>query len=265
MKNFLPLFAFLAITAASCNRYQYITVNSNELKQGDKDKREFVIENDSVQITYNFSGADMPVNIRITNKLDRPIAIDWKRSALIINDQAISYVPDHVTTSGSASTSTFNWSRNWSTSYTSFSSTTPLPVGWQMIPPKSFIVRTPMGVTNTFLTNEHKSAFVKTQKILSDGTAVYVKEASFTEDNSPLKFRSYLTVLTEGNGHIDPVVFEHSFYASKYVNTGVGPSEMASDGAYVKKGTAFGTGFGIVAGVAVLGAVTAAEARTSGK
>lgn len=265
MKIFLPLFAFLAVTAAGCRQYQYITFNSNNLRQEDKSGRDFVIENDSLQIVYNFKGEDAPVNIRVTNKLDRPIAIDWKRSALIVNDQAISYVADKLTTSGTASTNTLNWSKDWSSSYTSLSATTPLPVEWQMIPPKSFIVRTPMGVTNTFFKDNEKRSFVKTQKILNDGTAVYVKEASFTEETSPLKFRSYLTVLTEGNGRVDPIVFEHSFYASKFTNSAMGPTGLAMDGAYVKRGTAFGTGFGIVAGVAVLGAVTAVNSQTSGK
>ncbi|MBO9632527.1 MAG: hypothetical protein J7578_05370 [Chitinophagaceae bacterium] len=265
MKNFLPLFAFLVVATTSCRQYQYITINSNNLKQEDKAGRDFVIENDSLQIVYNFKGKDAPVNIRITNKLDRPIAIDWKRSALIVNDQAVSYMPDKLITTGTASGSTLNWSKDWSTSYTSFSATTPLPVDWQMIPPKSFIVRTPMGVTNTFFKDKEKSSFVKTQKILSDGTPVYVREASFTEETSPLKFRSYLTVLTEGDGRIDPIVFEHSFYASKFTNSTMSPTGLSMEEAYVKRSTAFGTGFGVVAGVAVLGTVMAMNAQTSGK
>lgn len=262
MKNILPLFACLALTAAGCSRYQYITINSNHVKQRETGSHDFVITNDSLEITYNFKGENAPVNIKITNKLDRPIAIDWKRSALIVNDQAISYMPDELKTTGSAVTSSYNWSRSWSTSYTSFSSTTPLPVDWQMIPPKSYIQRIPMGVTNSFLNDEYKTPFVKTKKLTADGTEVLVKEASFTEETSPLKFRSYLTVLTEGEGKIHPVVFEHSFYASSFTNSLIAPAELAMGSAYVKKSTAFGTGFGVVAGVAVLGAVAAASANT---
>lgn len=260
MKKILPLVVLVAFTA-SCSQYQYITLNSKDAKKTETYSSEFVIENDSMQITYNFIGLNAPVNIKVTNKLDKPIAIDWKRSALIVNDRAISYVLDTLRTSGHALTSTANWSRDWSTSFTSFSATTPLPLDWEMIPPKSYITRVPMGVTNAFVEDAYKASFKKVKRYANDGSQVIVKEADFTEETSPLRFRSYLTVLTEGNGSINPVVFEHSFYAANYTNTLLNPSEMSMGRAYVKKATAFGTGFAVVAGVAVIGTAAALDAR----
>ncbi|QEC45639.1 hypothetical protein [Pseudobacter ginsenosidimutans] len=267
MKNSLPLFICIILAATGCNRYQYLTINSNNnnLKQAGGESREFVIENDSLQITYNFQGENAPVHIRVMNKLDRPIAIDWKRSALIVNDKAISYMIDELKTTGTAVTNSVNWNRDFSTSFTTFSAVTPLPVDWQMIPPKSFIEKTPLGVTNAFVDSRDKNTFVSSKKVLPDGTELVVKEARFTEENSPLKFRSYLTVLTEGNGSISPVVFEHAFYASNITNSMVKPSDLALGRAYVKKTTAFGTGFGVVAGAAIVGTAAALTSMSEGK
>lgn len=260
MKYLLPLFACMALTLG-CNRYQYFTINSNNALQNHQ--QEFVVENDSLQILYSFKGENAPVTIRITNKLNKPLAVDWKRSALIVNNQAISYMADKLVTTGSAVTSTFNWNNDWSDSYTRFSSITTLPVEWQLIPPQSYITRTPMGVTNGYFGDIPHASYAKKQIILEDGTPVFVREASFTEERSPLKFRSYLTLMAEGEEKIKPVVLEHSFYVSGVVRTGMGPGQFTTDRAYVKQATGFGTGFGIVAGVAVLGAVAAVSAQTS--
>src|ERR1700755_984530 len=86
-----PLLLFILLTSliSSCIQYQYVTIDGS----GDRtDAQEFFEENDSVRIQYNFNGPDAPVNVIIDNKTDAPIYIDWSRSALIINDKAISYM-----------------------------------------------------------------------------------------------------------------------------------------------------------------------------
>ena len=51
-------------------------------------------------MVYNFNGINAPINITIQNKLQVPVYIDWQRSALIVNDKAISYVPGELKING---------------------------------------------------------------------------------------------------------------------------------------------------------------------
>src|ERR1044072_8385415 len=97
MRAFL-LFILLTILIASCSRYQYVTINGSDIKSNNN--HEFVEENDSVRIQYTFNGPDAPINLVIVNKTSVPIIIDWSRSALIVNDKAISYVSNLVPIEG---------------------------------------------------------------------------------------------------------------------------------------------------------------------
>src|SRR4051812_46882763 len=90
MKTYIPLSVALLL-CISCSRYQYATINGSS-GITTNDKLEFVAENDSLRLVYNFNGANAPINITIQNKLQKPVYIDWQRSALIVNDKAISYV-----------------------------------------------------------------------------------------------------------------------------------------------------------------------------
>ena len=103
----LYLLTFLSIGLVSCFRYQYMTINSSTLPKNKQN--EFVVENDSFRLIYNFRGMDVPINIRVENKLDQPITIDWRQSALIVNDRAISYVASAIPITGSYNGSSFQW------------------------------------------------------------------------------------------------------------------------------------------------------------
>src|SRR5438045_9585163 len=109
MRIFL-LIILLTGLFTSCSRYQYVTITSSDIRKNDK--QEFVIENDSIRIQYNFNGADAPINIAIENRIDVPLYIDWPQSALIINNKAISYVPYTVRIEGVFNGSTILWNTN---------------------------------------------------------------------------------------------------------------------------------------------------------
>jgi len=231
------------------------------------EQRQFVHENDTVRILYNFNGLNAPVKISIQNKLDRPLYIDWKRSALIINDKAISYKPGKATLSGSVSASSWQWS-NTSSITGGFSGDISLPEQLDFIPPQSYITKRPMAVTNRFFTNLPDSVYQTIAIVVADGSVSRVKRALFEEAGSPLRFRSYLTFL-DGESPDRQVVYQHSFYIAEIVNTGLHPNNFRNiyykDGNrfYVKKATGFGQGFGVVAGIAVLGATAALADNTA--
>jgi hypothetical protein len=117
-----------------------------------------------------------------------------------------------------------------------------------------------MGVTNRIITNVPDSAFHKVKFFMADDIRVQVKHAQFTETTSPLRFRSYLTVMI-GEQPAKPVVYEHTFYISDLINSGQGPENIwfpsiyRGNQYYVQASTGFGnaaTGFGIIAGTAIV-------------
>jgi hypothetical protein len=260
MQITLPFISCL-ILLASCNRYQYATINSQGLAMNDK--QEFVAENDTLKLIYNFNGQDAPINLTIENKLNVPVYIDWRQSSLIVNNKAVSYVPDYMPVSGVISTAGYR-----STSYTSSSGTidakVAVPPVVDFIPPHSYIIKNPMGVTNRSVILPDST--VHREKIVHpDGTYYTIKRATFTEASSPLRFRSYLTVAV-GEADGKPVVYEHVFYVSELVNSGLGPENFGNsifkgNRYYVRETTGFGraaTGFGVIAGTAVIVGAAAA-------
>lgn len=261
MKKLLPLLFVLPFF--SCTRFQYMTISSNETNKNEL--REFVFENDSIKLVYNFNGMNAPINLQVKNKLDKPVYIDWQRSALVINDKAISYYPSEIPVTGSISASSF-LGKGGAYSYASLNATAKLPENIQFIPPQTYITKTPLGVTNKFFNDISDSFFIRTNILLNDGTSQPVKKAVFNTSNSFLKFKTYLTVIIE-DSIPHPVAYQQSFFVSELFNTTVNPKKIVinkqGDYMYVRKTTAFGTGFGIVAGIAALTAVAAAEVYTT--
>ncbi len=251
---------FLLVFASSCNRYQYLGINSEQVQKDDR--QAFTIENDTLQIVYNFNGKNAPVNLLVRNKLNKPIYIDWKRSALIINDKAISYSPDEVALKGVVNGRTIDWVEGFSSTQAGLDVTATLPPGIQMIPPQSFVTKTPMGVTNKLLKNFPDSALQKIGLTLDDGSTAVARQAFFEADSSPLQFRSYLAIVVGDSSAPVPVAYQHSFYVSELYRTLVRPKRFTlyrdrpGEWSYVEEVTGFGksaaTGFGVLAGAAIL-------------
>src|SRR5947209_4687068 len=101
MKKNILLSVIVILSLTSCSIYQYATIESSTMNKNEK--KEFVTENDTLRLVYNFNGINAPINITVQNKLNVPISIDWQRSALIVNDTAISYVPGTVNINGNFS------------------------------------------------------------------------------------------------------------------------------------------------------------------
>src|SRR5205814_10416655 len=102
---------------------------------------------------YNFNGKDAPVNLTIQNKLNVPVYIDWRKSALIINDKAISYVPTMAPITGTINASSYNWNRSFYTSNGSINAAVALSYQLDIIPPQTYITKSPLGVTNQLIEN----------------------------------------------------------------------------------------------------------------
>jgi hypothetical protein len=224
MIKYLP-YTVILLLFNSCAGYKYYTVNSAGVAQNDN--HEFVIENDSLRLVYNFNGFNAPVNITIQNKLSVPVYIDWQRSALIVNDQAISYVPSEMRIDGGFNGTSYKYgnSSGYKTTSGHIQATASLPPSVDFMPPQTYLTKRQLSIPNSFIEQVPETAFHREKYKVMEGRTVFVKRANFTEATTPLRFRSYLTIMV-GEVTTKPLNLEHSFYVSELMTTGTVPTDM---------------------------------------
>lgn len=264
MEKPLLLYGMLLLLA-SCTRYQYATVSSSNTTLNEQ--HEFVAENDTLLIRYNFLGQNAPVYLYIENKLNVPVYIDWRQSALIVNNKAISYMPSEMPITGDISAVSWH-AGNSSLGYTNgtISASASLPKSTDFIPPHAHIKKHPLSVTNRMVKGLPDSSIHRIKMPVSNGGFYNIKRATFSEASSPVRFRSYLTVAVgEAGGR--PVAYEHNFYVTELLTTRLSPHQFGyneqnqGNRYYIKERTGFGktaTGFGVIAGMAVITGATEA-------
>lgn len=263
--------AICAFALTSCSRYQLNVLSSTNTSKNEQTGN-FEFQNDSVRISYSFYGNNAPVSINVYNKLEQPLYIDWQRSALIVGDKAISFVPESVNINGSvdATTSTY---RNLTpgvnnTSFTSgnINAVAGLPKTTTFLPPHSQSNNTTLNLTNGFLPIPDSA--LKDQKILDKYTQsmTKVKNANFEKANSPLLFKTYLTFYTIQDNQAKPFAYQHEFFVSRSLTSLTDLQQL--DGFDHTRGDYFisskATGYSkVMTGAVVVGAVGAAAALNS--
>lgn len=270
MKRILFVLSVVALfSLSSCSSYYYSVLESNDTIGEKNGNRDFVIENDSVFISYCFYGEDAPISITVYNKMDEPLFVDWQRSALIIDDVATSYyqekAPIQGQTESSYSGDAYRWNRNYSItdgySAGSFAGEIALPKGVSFIPPKSKVESTPLRLSNFPFDQIPKDQYTRQKFAKSNSSVVTVRVKKFTEEDTPLAFRSYLSLYTadQDNGKRKYSTFESSFYVSQLIKTGnVSPAsfdagkKQAGDFFYVHN--VKGADAGLIVGTVAIGA-----------
>jgi hypothetical protein len=216
------LLIFTIVLLTSCSKYQYYTLASDNAPKDQK--QQFLVENDTCKISYNFSGAKGPISISIYNKTNKPLQIDWKRSALIVGDSSISFFEPQMQFNGEVE-------RNrYMTNY--ISGTVTQPESIDFIPPQSAITKQSRYIRTKFIktTSQGQKMEIAQQK---------ARVHKFTKGNSPVAFRIYLTLISDnGNFAID-----HSFYAAELIEIRIPPQNFTTGDRFFVKGK---TGFGQV-------------------
>jgi hypothetical protein len=138
----ITLVLLAALLLSACSRYQYAVVDSNVKKDG-----HLVFENDSVKITYPFSGNNGPATVRIHNKLSTPMYVNWQRSSLIIEGESVSRVPESAPFHATGSTTN---AFGWASTTTAISGTLQQQAQHGFIPPDSYIQSQPVYLSNGF-------------------------------------------------------------------------------------------------------------------
>jgi hypothetical protein len=226
MPKSLPLAVIPLLFFVSCatTTFQYSTINSPDLVKNDR--HEFVVENDSLKVIYNFFGKSGPIHISIQNKMGVPVYIDWQRSAIIVNGKVKPYATSEMKIEGSFEGSSYNFRNSgYSVNGGQLQAKAVLPPTIDFIPPRAIINKNPMYVSG-FNGRIPDTAFHKLKYAVAEGVTVKVKKATFTEATTPLGFRSFITYMV-GEPGTKPFAFESSFFVSEVMNTGSGPIKMS--------------------------------------
>ncbi|MHA4808750.1 hypothetical protein ACX0G9_11620 [Flavitalea flava] len=238
MPAYLSL-AIILLALSSCSTYQYVTLNSPEIPKNDK--KEFILENDTMKLTYNFHGQGGPMNVTIFNKTAQPLYVNWKKSALVRYGQTLSLYNRKVEVTGTASTTSFAVGRGVSTGFSDLSASFELPAGIEFIAPSSYISKSLINVLDAevpdIAAEEKNAKLVKLQD--HDGMTTKFKRIVFDEKGSPVQFTSYITFVLgkDANGEFS---LKHNFYGMEVLLTANEPDTFGlytadGDKLYVKQ------------------------------
>ena len=215
----LPV-AFVLLLSA-CSTYQYMTVDSPQLKKNDHSQLTF--ENDTLRITWRLEGKGGAVTVNIYNKTDQPLYVNWKKSAYIRNEQATALFNNNLTIQGNSAAIAYRTGRT-TLSEGRYAASVSLPEGMDFIPPASSFSRQLPDLQRTGLLETYLSDSLPEKKLISpDGlNHSRYRQVSFGEDQSPVRFKSYLT-FSIGNNNPQEFAETCSFYISMITQTSSAP------------------------------------------
>ena len=230
----------LFISCTSCLKYQYATISSSFKKEN---STEFLIENDTLRLTYDFSGEDGPVKILVYNKLSTPIYINWSKSALIMGDRRISYWSKNLIINATVNNLESGVARYIIASNGTVNGTITYDENLSFIPPKSSVTENQVTLRNQFF--KIPSSSKPSRKVVNN---VSLKTSHYTRENSPLIFRSFLTLSVTENFE-SPIYFDDTFWVSEIIQTIASPEQhiRRNDQFYISKATGAGVFVGVIA------------------
>ena len=249
------LYFVLLVSLSSCKTYQYLSLTGTNIAQDSS--HQFVAENDTLFLQYNFNGHNGPVKISVYNKTSMPIYIDWKKSAIIFGDKAYSYYSPTLQLSGNTSTVgyRYNYSNLNSTGGT-IDATITSQEGIEFIPPNSMKEQSTLYLISGYLKDIPEESLPKRYLWPDRKDIPKMKAIDYTSENSPIHLRSYLTFSTNNK----EFSMEHFFYVSQIffgmVNPSLTPVYDKGNFFYSSKSTGIGevVGIGILVGLVAMGA-----------
>jgi hypothetical protein len=216
----LVLTTVICISFYGCATYQYITLSSDSPASKN---HEIVVDNDTLQVRYNFYVSEANVLISIHNKTPKPILIDWSMSSIVQNGKSYSYIPAEVKMSGSYSGGSYRIGNRYSSTSGSLSGKIEAFPEKTFMPPQSFIEEKRQIAQNKFLSLATPlEAKVKIKNIYN--AEVNGKSREFSEKDSPFSFRSYLSYyFSENSAQVFHI--ETKFWTKEVVEVKIPPSD----------------------------------------
>lgn len=251
MKTIIKIFAGLVsvVLLSGCTAYQHVRLES-EMPRSDNSG--FLIENDSLTIKYSFYGENGPIHLEFLNKLDKPLFIDWGKSALITNGQSSSLWKDESSITANSTTYKIIPESEIISSTSSIEGRITKKDKVTFVPPHSMISVNSLVLQTKFFDSPNQSSERKT--LYTNQGKTSAKKFTFSKENSPLSFRIFLSVSDEENFN-NPIQYDNTFWVSDYFLTSVSPESLGifpGNQFYLSKTTAVGRTVGIVSLVGIL-------------
>ncbi|AHM63358.1 hypothetical protein D770_25565 [Flammeovirgaceae bacterium 311] len=247
----LLLFFVCTLSMVSCMNYQYNTVSSN-LEANEN--QEFYLENDSLIIKYSFYGDGGPVHISIYNKMEVPLYVDWKRSALVLNDQSHTYWQNKSSLEATEQGHQVSLTPMITSSSATISGEIRGDEATAFIAPMAYSQADMLRINLPFLDFETTEKEHRVKVNTKEGLRAATRYQYAFED-SPLKFRSYLTISTDPT-FTQASTYESTFWVADLVQTKAKPEDFLHEKKeqnkfYTSKSNGAGTFLGII-GILVL-------------
>lgn len=212
-----PLFFYLALLLffiQGCAKYQvFDTSSTNSLLEGDN----WVWENDTVKLTYEFWAERGIVSFSVYNKINKPIYIDWKNSSFILQGDKNNYWQDEVLSDnvayyfGATLKPRYKASdiKGFSTGRQVGSSKSVKPERITFIPPRSFYYRSYFHILTAA---NYARMNPKNPNVTRNSKPKFI-EIKFDQTSSPIIFRNYLAfTLSENSSQF--MYIDNGFFVS---------------------------------------------------
>lgn len=194
MKTVYFLLLCIAFLAGCSPKAQVVTLRGNNVKPTDSG---LILDNDTLTLAYNFASKRGNMRISITNKLNQPLYVDWKRSSLIVGQDKVDYWYDVA----AVQLNTYTYNSRWH--YYSIGSITGTiskedQIGF--IPPHTKLEKQQfMLVPSDTLVLSGSPAITHEKPIWNPDRKKPIDINTFTygSEASPLIFRNYLTLSTD--------------------------------------------------------------------
>jgi len=206
----------LALGLVACSpTYYYTRISTLSEEVAQNDEGDFIIENDSLLVAYWFNGQDAPIFINIYNKSNEPLFVDWSRSALIMDDVAVSFKNNIFDIAKEPSAAIVESVSGRDDDYI-VESAYPDGDDVSFIPPQSRITFQSYLLSEMEYEQVPDKLYQKSTIPDKDGILSHVKLLRFGEEDTPLKFKSYLTFYREAD---NPFTMNHEFYVSDLIKS----------------------------------------------
>lgn len=195
------------LSFSSCTKYvQMVTIKSDFLEKDSLLR----YSTDTFEIVYNLFEENGLLAFSIYNKSNKPLYIDWKRSAFIKGEHRQVYWENTATFYSVTEGNSIRWLRDYSTSnhYSFGVISTPEQIAF--IPPKTAVSMARFTLGNTIWNDGLKEeAEYRNASVLSK-----FKSKEFENNNSPAAFRNFLTLSLDHKFETEFYI-DHSFWVSK--------------------------------------------------
>jgi hypothetical protein len=213
----LILSAAVLLTLSACSTYQYMTIDSPQLKKNAQNQ--FSLENDTLRLTYNINGKGGLLTISIYNKTDQPLFVNWKKSALIRNEQTTSLFDNNILIRGRAYGYTYK-NKNFAASNSNFTASAAIPDGMDFIPPASSLSKELPKIERTGRLEAFIPDSVQHKKLIDPNSMndILYQQLTFTDNESPIRFKTYIT-FSLGHENSREFAESSSFYIGEVSQT----------------------------------------------